>query len=329
MSIANETAFVVQPVPLLDRDGHDVLVAIVKGTFTIDAAGKLALADEPSPVRVADEPFDPESPRSSLRYASDLGLPKVGTDVLLRGDAISRAPVTALDVAVKVKQRVVPLRVHGPRLFHAGAFGVVIGKAQPFERMPIVYERAYGGMSEDLSVVEARNPSGVGVARSASDLVDKLAPQIEHPERPHTTAADRHPPVGFGPIMTHWSPRRELAGTFDARWRALRMPLLPEDHDPRFGNVAHPSLQFPESLVEGDVIAVHGMSLETLVFALPAFPLAVAARYDTGERELVRPQVDTVLVEPERRRVEIVARAVFRIGRARRVLREVVVRHDD
>ncbi|MEO7332084.1 MAG: DUF2169 domain-containing protein [Minicystis sp.] len=329
MTIANETPFVVQPVPLLDREGHDVIVVIVKGSFTIDPTGKVALADEPSPVRLNDETFDPESPHSSLRYASDLGLPKVGTDVVVLGDAVSRAPVTMLDVAVKVKQRVVPLRVHGPRLFHAGAFGVVIGRAQPFERIPIVYERAYGGMSEDLSLVEARNPSGVGLARSASDLVDRLAPQIEHPDRPHSSASDRHPPVGFGPIMTHWSPRREYAGTFDARWRALRMPLLPDDHDARYGNVAHPSLQFAENLVAGDVIGVHGMSLDTLVFALPAFPLLAVARYDSGERELSRPQIDTVWIAPELRRVELTARAVFRIGRAKRALRELVVRHDD
>jgi hypothetical protein len=329
MSLANETAFAVQPVPLLDRDGNDVLVTIVKGTFLVDRAGRALLAGDPSPVRLTDEPLDPDSPRSSLRYASDVGLARVGTDVVLSGDAISRSPVAMLDVAVKVKTRVVPLRVHGQRLFYSGAFGVAIGKAQPFERMPIVYERAYGGTSADLSVVEHRNPSGVGVARSASDLVDRPAPQIEHPERPHTSASDRHPPVGFGPIMTHWSPRREHAGTFDARWRALRMPLLPEDHDPRFNNVAHPSLQFPEHLAPGDPIGVHGMSLDALVFALPALPVAVSARFQTGEREVQRPLIDTVLIQPELRRVEIVARAVFRIGRGVRALREVVVRNDD
>jgi hypothetical protein len=329
MSIANETAFTAQAVPLLDRDGNDVLVVIIKGTFLLDRAGKAALAGDPSPVRLGDEPFDPDSPRSSLRFASEVGLARVGTDVVLSGDAISRAPVAVLDVAVKVKSRVVPLRVHGQRLFFAGAFGVAIGKAQPFERMPIVYERAYGGMSDDLTAIEARNPSGVGVARSASDLVGKLAPQIEHPDRPHTSASDRHPPVGFGPIMTHWSPRREYAGSFDARWKALRMPLLPEDHDPRYGNVAHPSLQFQEHLTAGDPIGVQGMSLEALVFALPALPVVVVGRYATGEREILRPAIDTVLIQPELRRVEIVARAVLRIGRGVRALREVVVRNDD
>jgi hypothetical protein len=134
--------------------------------------------------------------------------------------------------------------------------------------------------------------------------------------------------VGFGAIMMHWSPRLEHAGTFDERWKAARMPLPPEDQDIRFGNVAHPSLQFEEHLAPGDPVGIVGMSLEPVVFALPAFPVVASARYDTGERVVVRPPIDTVLIQPEARRVELVARAVFPIGRGRRVLREVVVRGD-
>jgi len=227
-----------------------------------------------------------------------------------------------------VKRRIVPLRVHGPRVFFAGVFGVGIGPAAPFERVPLVYERAYGGQSDDLSIVELRNPSGVGVAARAADLVGKRAPQIEHPERPHTSAGDRHAPVGFGAIMSHWSPRREHAGTFDARWRATRMPLLPEDYDPRYANVAHPSLQLEEHLAPGDPLRVLGMSLEQLALELPPFPIVAAARYDTGERVEARPPIDTVIVLPEEQRIEIVARAAFPTGRGRRVLREVIVRTD-
>jgi hypothetical protein len=329
MSFANFTSFAALAVPLIDRDGNDVLVVVVKGTFVLDRAGTPKLADDPSPVRVADEPYDPESPRSSLRFPSDLGVAKVGTDVVVIGAAVSASRVRALDVVVKIGARLCPLRVHGVRVFFVGALGVTIGPAQPFERMPIVYERAYGGMSADLSVVEARNPVGVGVASSASELVNQPAPQIEHPARPHTSASDRHPPVGVGAIMTHWSPRREYAGTFDARWQATRMPLLPQDHDLRYGNVAHPSLQFEQHLVPGTTVAVHGMSLDPFVLSLPALPVVVAARYDTGERVPIRPLLDTVLIEPEARRVELVTRAVLPLGRARRVLREVVVRRDD
>ncbi|WP_437875157.1 DUF2169 family type VI secretion system accessory protein [Sorangium sp. So ce513] len=326
MSVANESPFAVQPVPMIDRDGNDVLVAIIKGTFVVDRSGRPKLADDPTPVRVADEPWDPESPRSSLRFPSDLGVAKLGTDVVVTGDAVAPAQVTVLDVAVKVRRRLTPLRVHGPRVFSRGVFGVRIGPAQPFLRTPIVYERAYGGMSEDLSIIELRNPAGVGVAKSAAELVDQPAPQIEHPDRPHGSPSDRHPPMGFGAIMTHWSPRLEYAGTFDARWKATRMPLPPDDQDIRFGNVAHPSLQFEEHLAPGDPVGVHGMSPDPLAFALPALPVAASARYDTGERVVARPPIDTVLIQPEARRVELVARAVFPIGRGRRVLREVVVR---
>jgi hypothetical protein len=329
MSLANETLFAVQAVPLLDRDGNDILVAIIKGTFLLDRAGAARSADDPSPVRINDELVDPENPRSSLRFPSDLGFAKLGTDVVVVGDAISASPVKVLDVAIKVKQRIAPLRIHGTRVFFQGAFGASISPAQPFQRMPIVYEHAYGGMSPDLTVVEARNPSGVGVARRPADLVDQPAPQIEHPARPHTSSSDRHPPMGYGAIMTHWSPRREYVGTVDERWRATRMPLLPQDYDERFGNVAHPSLQFEEHLVPGDVVGVHGMSLDALVFALPALPVVAVARYDTGERVANRPSIDTLLIQPEARRIEIVARAVFPLGRGRRTLRDVVVRRDD
>jgi hypothetical protein len=329
MSFANTTPFAAQPVPLLDRDGHDVLVAIIKGTFVIDRSGAMRLADTQDPVRVVDELHDPENPGSSLRFPSDVGFAKLGTDVVITGDAIAPAPVKSLDVSVKVKQRLVPLRVHGVRVFFAGAFGVAIGPAQPFERMPIVYERAYGGMSDDLSVVELQNPVGVGVAKAASDLVDRPAPQIEHPARPHGSASDRYPPVGVGAIMTHWPPRREFAGTFDERWRRSRMPLLPEDYDVRFGNVAHPSLQFEEHLAPGDTIAIQGMSLDPFVLALPRLPVVASGRYDTGERASIRPPIDTVIIQPEARRVQIVARAAFPMGRGRRVLREVVVHGAD
>lgn len=329
MSFANQTPFAAQPVPLVDREGRDVLVAVIKATFVLDREGRARLSDDPSPVRLADELLDPESPRSSLRFASDVALEKVGTDVVIVGEAVAPAKLTALDVMVKIKQRLIPLRVHGPRLFFAGAFGVGIGPAAPFERVPIIYERAYGGMASDLSVVELRNPSGVGVAASATALVGTPAPQIEHPERPHTSAADRHAPVGFGAIMTHWSPRRERAGTFDDRWRATRMPLVPEDHDARYGNVAHPSLQFDEHLTAGVLVGIQGMSPEPLVFALPALPIAVSGRFATGEREVQRPPIDTVVIEPEARRIELCTRAVLRIGRGQRALREVVVRVDD
>ncbi|MEJ7732191.1 MAG: DUF2169 domain-containing protein [Polyangiaceae bacterium] len=163
------------------------------------------------------------------------------------------------------------------------------------------------------------------MATRTASLVDTPAPQIEHPLRPHTSATDTHAPVGFGAIPPHWSPRRDYAGTFDEVWQQERMPLPPRDYDPRAASVAHPTLCFQPHLVPGDPLGIAGMSLEALAFTLPALPVSVIARSDVGGRRVVRPLIDTVLVDTNARRLEVTVRASFPVGRGRDVLRELVV----
>ena len=329
MSLVNATPYPALAFPFVDATGREQVAVIVKLAYLVGDAGRLVVADEAPQLRAADELYRPDDPTSSARYPADVSPPKVGTCVVVVGDAVSARPVTALDVAVRVRQTTVPLRVHGERIFYRGVGGIAVGPALAFERKPIVYERAYGGTADNHSVMEPRNPSGVGVARRPADLVDRPAPQIEHPARPHKSASDRHPPVGFGAILPFWSPRREHAGTLDEAWQKDRMPLPPADFDPRYHTVAHPSLAFDPGLVAGDPIGVIGMSLDALVFELPPVPVRIAARSDVTGRRVVRPPIDTVLIEPGARRVEIVVRAAFPVGRGRDVLRELVVDGDD
>ncbi len=330
MALLNATSYKALDVPTVDAKGRDVVVLIVKGTFEVTADGRVIRAAKPAPVRTADVLRDPEDPKSSARYPSDVCPEKRGTDVVVVGEAVSKAPVAAMDVAVRVRKKTVPLRVHGERVFYRGGSDVQIGPAAPFERKPIVYERAYGGASDDLTVYEARNPSGVGVAKNKIDLVGKPAPQIEHPAYPHKSAGDRHPPVGFGAILPHWSPRRDHGGTFDAVWERTRMPFLPLDFDNRYYNVAHPSLIFEEALVEKDPIAVLGMTPSGLFsLEIPRFPVVLRGRMDRSGIRGVRPPVDTVIVEPSRSRFEIVVRSAFPVGRGADVLRELRVDEDD
>ena len=104
------------------------------------------------------------------------------------------------------------------------------------------------------------------------------------------------------------------------------MPLLPLDFDARFWNVAHPTLLFAEPLVAGDVIAIMGMTLDPpLRFELADLKVAIRARSDESRAQTVRPVIDTVIVEPTTRRVELTMRHAFRVGRGRDVLRELVV----
>src|SRR5579859_1681498 len=107
------------------------------------------------------------------------------------------------------------------------------------------------------------------------------------------------------------------------------MPLMPRDFDPRYFNVAHPSLQFDPPLMPGDAIAVMGMSEALFRFELPPLHLVVRGTFDVAGTVEVRPQVDTVLVEPTTRRVDVVARVRFKMGRGRNVLREIQVDTDE
>lgn len=328
MPISNLTPYAAVDVPMLDAQGREVAVALVKATFEVRPDGRVVPSEEPSAIRAGDVVRDPDDLRSSLLYPSDLGPAKRGTDVVVVGEAVSKAPVKALDVAIKVRERAVTLRVHGERMFYKSLSGIAVGPAAPFERKLLAYERAYGGASDDWSVVEHRNPSGVGVAKQRSDLVDRPAPQIESPARPYSGPGDEPEPVGFGAIMTHWSPRKEHVGTYDDAWIKGRMPLPPRDFDDRFWNVAHPSLQFEAPLVAGDAISITGMTLDRFVFHLPALPLRIRGRFDGRPNHEVRPAIDTVLIEPSLRRFEVIARQSFPIGRRREVLREIVVELD-
>jgi hypothetical protein len=330
MSFSNATPYAAIDVPMPDPRGREVVIAIVKATFDVLDDGRIVPAERPANIRVNDECWQKDDAASSLKFPSDVCIEKGGTDVIVVGDAVSRERVKEMDVAVKVRGVTVPLRVHGERVFYQGALGVAIGPAAPFTRKPIVYEKAYGGMSDDMMIVETRNPSGVGVAKNKADLVGRPAPQIEHPARPHTRASDNHPPVGFGAIMPHWSPRLERAGTFDEVWRDARLPLMPLDYDVRFNNVAHPSLIFEAPLLPGDEVMVHGMSDRgRFALSIPDLRVVVRARFDQSGKVSVRPPIDTLLIRPSDRQFEVVLRKAFFQGRGKDVLREIRVQLHD
>jgi hypothetical protein len=320
--LVNATPFPAQDVPYVDKDGQEVVIGIVKATFEVLRTGKIVRAAEPSSVRLVDEPYDPKAEQSSVLFPSDVADRKQGTDVVVVGDFISAGPTTMLDAGLTVGPASFPIRVHGPRLFHKGLTGMAVGPAARFERLSMKYEFAYGGTSPDYSEVEPRNPVGRGVAKKTADLDGTLAPQLEHPARPYRSAADKHEPWCFAPIPSHWSPRKDYFGTVDEVWKETRMPLMPADFDERYNNFAPSFLQFARGIPAGASIAVLGMNAEGLVkFDLPEFRTKFIGVYENGKYELDG-YVDTILIEPNRRRIELVSRGCFPLGRTN-LLREL------
>ncbi len=323
---SNATGFAAQAVPFFDARGSDVVLVIAKATFH-RRGQKLLRADDQVPVRLADVPTDAAAieagRQSSVRYPSDVGGEKPGADVVIVGGAVSPKPVTSLDLAIRAPGLSVTLRVHGERVYTKAALGLKFGPSAPFERSPVTYERAYGGTSQDGSVVDWRNPVGRGVHHHRAELDGAPAPCVEDPAHPVEAVRDSVP-VGFGALPTFWVPRRDFAGTMDSAWKAARMPLPPLDFDPRFHQVAHPSLQVARPLVEGDVLATHGMSNEPLFdVTVPSLSLVAHCRFSASAAVTLPLLLDTALLEPEEGRVEFTYRRVVPLGRAHTFLREV------
>jgi hypothetical protein len=185
---------------------------------------------------------------------------------------------------------------------------------EPFETMPLMWERAYGGVDPvSDGDAEVRNPVGVGYFARGGEgpQGDQWVPNLEDPSHLIARWTDRPPPACFAPIAAHWEPRRSYAGTYDERWQEERAPYLPADFDPRFFQVAPPDLVATEPLEGGELVVVEGASPSgVLRFRLPVVDVSLTYVVD-GASE-VRPVVlDTVVIEPDLDRLQLVWRGVL------------------
>jgi hypothetical protein len=287
----------------------DTIYVIVKGTFELTP--QLKLADKSLAPVLADEYWG-EPGISSLKYASELHTGKPATDVVLNGHAWGSGgrSVSQSVVSLQVAERRKVVRVFGDRTWRGSGFS----SPQPFEKLPLVYERAFGGahVANDRVVsAEERNPVGVGYVgkRSASDMAGQLLPNFEDPSALLSKIGDVAAPAGFGFVAAHWQPRRSYAGTYDEAWQKKRAPYLPLDFDPRFLSAAAPGLSFDRYLEGGEPIQVQGASPGApIAFALPRCELSVSVKI-AGQTTKPPTRIETVLLEPDDNRVTITWRA--------------------
>jgi hypothetical protein len=253
-AIKNETDFAAERNWVRDRNGAEVWIIAVKGTYTISEDGNVRLAEKQEPIAFAPR-YRGEPTRSSLLYETDLMLTKTATDVLLNAVAYAPygEPTGSIDVSFQIGDWHKNLRVYGDRQWQIGG----ATEPQPFLRMPITYERAFGGVDEDADGKrvfgwERRNPVGAGFATSAGRASWRMLPNIENPNSLISSWKHHPAPAGFGAIAAHWSPRIELAGTYDDRWQDERLPLVPDDFDERFYQFAPVDQQLPNLAWRGE-----------------------------------------------------------------------------
>lgn len=302
-----------------DRHGVDTLYVVVKATFTLEP--RVDIAEEQVAPVLADDYWG-EPGGSSLKFASDMHLGKPGTDAAVIGAAWGAGgkavPYVDAGIAIADKRKLV--RVFGDRVWRKN--GADFSPPQPFETLPIVYERAYGGVQladpdadpdAETAAGEERNPVGIGFrgARTDEEAEGLPLPNLEDPENPIERWGDTAPPQGFGYVAPNWLPRRGFAGTYDDAWQKSRAPYLPVDFDPRFFNAAHPDLVFDGYLSGGETVQVVGMSPKgKLRFTLPCCDLSAEINV-AGRRETPPLNLETVQIEPDEGRLCMVWRAAL------------------
>ena len=276
MQLLNRTPFAAERVLLPDPRGADTLVVVLKATFSVKPPGALRLADEQVPVQLADR-FAGEPGKSSVLAASDLCPGKPGTDVVLRGSARPGRPMRWMDVSLRAGPCRKVVRVFGNRYWR-GKIGLYLAsEPEDFEAIPLTWENAFGGNDTSAEESEAheyepRNPVGRGfrARKSKLPIEGELLPNIEDPKGLIDSPKARPAPSGLGFLGRDWQPRLRWAGTYDEKWRSERMPLLPDDFDPRYHDRAPEGLiaaQPPKAGEPVEAIGVHPAG--PIRFALP------------------------------------------------------------
>jgi hypothetical protein len=317
MQVLNGTSYVAERLIVMDRNGMEQLLVLLKATYDLTQfEGRVPrAAEQQEPVRLADE-YRGEPGESSILHAAEGALFKTAADVMLQGHAYPRKiGDTQVNVALSVGKTTKSVRVVGDRKWQTGVVDLVPSSPVPFAKIPIVYERTFGGTDpgDDPKQVDRcpANPVGMGFRgrKNPLNFHGMPVPNLEHPSHPIQHPGKAGLPCCLGPIAPNWSPRSELAGTYDDPWMANRMPLLPEDFNPRFHHCVPADQIMPGYLEGGEPVAIVGATQSgNLGFSLPREDFEVTARISGEDRDL-RMHCDTLVIDTDRMLLTLLWRA--------------------
>jgi hypothetical protein len=290
-------------------DGSRTLTVVAKAKLVIPEEDGAACLLAPEPVDLLLTPsYVGQREASSVHRPADVVPYKCGTDVVVIGHA--HAPrgraVPELTASVEIGELRKSIAVIGDRQWRASASGLVMTAPEPFDRMPLLYERAYGGCPPSQRARtrpdrDERNPVGTGYCVTDRDANGMRLPNLEAPQARIQTWRDVPPVAGLGPIDPAWAPRRRRAG----RPNPVASREAPE-LDPRFYSIASPGLWSDEPLSgELHVELVHLTPQPILRFRLPE----IVVRMDLHVGGCVhkrRAELWTIVLEPDEGRVAMV-----------------------
>jgi len=315
--LRNRSKFAFESLVLADEEGVPQYVALMQATYAFSADGTLALLEEQPKPNLGGEWYgDPAA--TSLKYEPQMAFVKPATDIVLLGHAYApQAGATEVQVGIMVGPVRKLARAVGDRRLVSRLGVSSVSSPEPFEKLPLIYERAFGGWDRsnadpEKHSYEMRNPVGVGFRRDAWSAEDELAlPNIEYTEQPFRTYGDTPAPAGFGFIGASWQPRLAFAGTYDATWNRSRKPLLPADFDRRFFNAASAGLVAPGHLRGDEPVGLLGVvPTGRLGFHLPGIaPPQCTVSVRARRSAALKTYLDTVIVDTDLNRLTLLWRA--------------------
>jgi hypothetical protein len=311
----NRTPYAAERNWVRDKNGIHQWMVVVKATFQIAGNGVLRLADEQVPAVLAPE-FHGEPGKSSLKYDSDIGPTKPSTDLTVIGSACAPRGKVAASVPVRLRFGKIDksLIVFGDRNYEASPVGVVLSPPRKFAKKQIVYEQAWGGSDQthpdpQQHAHEPRNPVGRGFAKQRS-LHETPAHTVEYPQG----LPSKLSPAGFGPIDRSWLPRVRHAGTYDAAWLEKKMPLLPDDYDPRFELCAPTDQQQPDYIYGGEPVELSNFTEDGILrLTLPRVYLTFSTQI-RARMEEHRSRLASVILEPDQMRLMMVWQTALKVA---------------
>lgn len=313
-------------------DGREQLVIVAKATYLLPANGEPAtLAPEQLPL-VQEDVFTGEPGKSAPLYETDYAHRKPRCDLVLICTAYAPPGrrVTRLPVGLKLGPLVKQFDVVGHRRWTRSPLGAVPSTAEPFERMPLGYDGAFGGTDRTR---EARqevhtflaNPVGRGFGKHPEHYMEQPLPNTEELGQPINSPTGSYRPLAFGPVGRNWTPRLQYAGTYNQAWLEQRAPLWPDDFDDRYFQYAPPDQQLDYPQGGEDVVLLNLTPDGRRSFQLPVRPMPVHVTLHRGPDTTRVANLDTIVIEPDADRFSLTWRAVIDMPRSLFDVKEAIV----
>ncbi|MHA6643551.1 DUF2169 family type VI secretion system accessory protein [Mesorhizobium sp. A623] len=325
MQIWNQTGFVHEFTMGMDKDAHEYIVVVVKGTFDFpeNPGGPVRKFAEQVPLVMADT-HTGEPGYSATLWETDFAFRKPRCDVVANGCAYAPGgrPTERVPVGIKLGGWSKVFEVVGHREWRARGPLFMATSPQPFLRQPFSYDTAWGGTDrldpeDKLPGSYPLNPVGTGWARTRNQ---RLVPGLRLPNTQAAGEEIRSPfgdykPMSFGPVGRGWPGRIGYGGTYDQNWVDNVAPFLPVDFDECYFQMAPPDQQIdpPKGGEEVQLANLTPQGRESFRLPRTSLPLTLF----NGREKVLEKEVppDTVLFDPENRRFSLVWRIQQRIRR--------------